>query len=414
MTAPDALFSPIRIGNKTAPNRIALNAMECNDADEKGNPSPRTHRRYREYFQGGAGFIDLEAITVTDESRGRKNQLSVMPRNEKALKKLVDEVKAVNRQAVFVWQTTHSGELSHPDFSRRVTVRPHADFGGELLGEEDVQKILDQFVLAAKIAHNCGADGIDFKVCHGYLGSQLLRPYNDRKWKWGGPWENRARFVFEGYERIAREINDPDFIVGSKISFWEGFPGGFGSAGPDTAVIDYEEPIKLVRGLEERGAHYIMVSAGCPSFTLALSQPDRRIPDQVYLHHTFQKVARDNLQPQTVVIGSAYSIFRDGKNNLQPRVDPEKKSFAHWASKNVSDGVCDMVAIGRQSLADCALPRKFAEGTPENVNWCTACDSCVELLIRQQQVGCVVYDRESARRLKTVRDREGPLAYKLT
>ena len=94
-------------------------------------------------------------------------------------------MKKINDKAVFIWQLTHSGEISHPDFSKRVTVKPHADFGGELLSEEDIDKILDQFVLGAKIAHECGADGVDFKICHGYLGTQLLRPYNDRKWKYG-------------------------------------------------------------------------------------------------------------------------------------------------------------------------------------------------------------------------------------
>ena len=57
------------------------------------------------------------------------------------------------------------------------------------------------------------ADGVDFKICHGYLGTQLLRPYNDRKWKYGGSFENRARFAFEGYERMKKEINDPNFII---------------------------------------------------------------------------------------------------------------------------------------------------------------------------------------------------------
>ena len=88
----------------------------------------------------------------------------------------------------------------------------------ELLTEEEVDCILDQFVLATKIAHDCGADGVDFKLCHGYFGSQLLRPFNDRKWKYGGSWGNRTRFAYEYYERVAREINDPRFIVGSKIS----------------------------------------------------------------------------------------------------------------------------------------------------------------------------------------------------
>ncbi len=233
-------------------------------------------------------------------------------------------------------------------------------------------------------------------------------------WKYGGSFENRARFVYEGYERIKKEINDPNFIVGSKISFWEGFPGGFGSAGPDTAIIDYSEPIALVKGLQERGADFIIVSAGCPSITLALSQPDRRIPDQVYLHHTFQKIVKDNLDPETVVIGSAYSIFRDGKNNLQPRVPESKKSLKYWANKNISENVCDMIAIGRQTLADCYMPKKMKEGREEEINWCTACDNCIELLIQQEAVNCTVHNKEASKRLKDLRKEKGRLRYKLT
>ena len=414
MANKEVLFDPIKIGNLTSPNRIALNAMECNDADNEGNPTKRTYERYAKFFGGGAGLIDLEAITVTRESRGRLNQLSVTPKNEKALKKFVKEMKNINNKAIFIWQLTHSGEISDPNFSKRVTVKPHADFGGDLLSEEDIVDILDKFILGAKIAHECGADGVDFKICHGYLGTQLLRPYNDRKWKYGGSFENRARFAFEGYERIAKEINDPNFIVGSKISFWEGFPGGFGSAGPDTAIIDYKEPVALVKGIQERGANFIIVSAGCPSITLALSQPDRRIPDQVYLHHTFQKVVSDSLDTETVVIGSAYSIFRDGNNNLQPRVPKEQKSLTYWANKNISEGVCDMIAIGRQALADSAMPKKLAAGKPEDVDWCVACDNCVELLIRQKEVGCTTYNKESAEVLKDTRKNEGILRWKLT
>jgi len=393
MKGKDILFNPVKIGSLTAKNRIALNSMECNDADSDGNPTKRTYERYAKYFEGNAGLIDLEAITVTDKSRGRLYQLSVIPKNQKALEKFVQEMKKVNDKPIFVWQITHSGELSHPDFSRRVCVKPLGGFGGDLLSEEEVDDIMDKFVLAAKIAHESGADGIDFKLCHGYLCSQLLRPYNDRKWKYGGSWENRKRFALEAYERITNEISDPNFIVGSKISIWEGFPGGFGSASPDTAIIDYTEPVDLIKSIEERGAKFIMVSAGSPSITLALSQPDKRIPDQVYLHHTFQKIVSDAVKPETVVIGSAYSIFRDGNNNLQPQVPAEEKCLTYWANKNISEGVCDMIALGRQSLADCLLPKKLEEGREDEINWCVACDNCVELLIRQQNVGCVTYNK---------------------
>ena len=409
----DTLFSPVKIGPRTAPNRIAVNAMECCDSDEEGNPTDKTYRRYRRLFEGGAGVVVLEAITVTYESRGREMQLSVEPRNEKALTKFVKEMKSINDKTLFFWQLTHSGELSHPDFSKRVCVKPLEGFGGEQVDEGYMEKTIDQFVTAAKIAHNAGADGVDFKNCHGYLGSQLVRPYNDRNWKYGGSFENRTRFTYEVYERIHKEIKDPNFIVGSKVSFWEGFPGGQGSPAPDSPMLDLSESIKLVKGMEERGAKFIMVSAGSPSITLALSQPDRLIPDDVYLHFTFQKAAREALKKETTVIGSAYSVLRNGKNNLQA-VEEEKASLLYWGDKNIRDGVTDMVAIGRQSLADPYMPKKVQEGKPEEVKWCTACDNCIELLIRQMNVGCTTYEKEYTEALKKQREKEGKLKEKRT
>ncbi len=84
-------------------------------------------------------MIDLEAITITNESRARKTQLEIMPRNVKALTKFVKSLKEINPSAQFVFQLTHSGEISEPEFSRRVTVKPVYGLGGDLLTEEEVE-----------------------------------------------------------------------------------------------------------------------------------------------------------------------------------------------------------------------------------------------------------------------------------
>jgi 2,4-dienoyl-CoA reductase-like NADH-dependent reductase (Old Yellow Enzyme family) len=407
------LFRTINIGTRTAINRIALNAMECNDGDKNGNPTELNYTRYEMNFRGNAGVIFMEAISVIDESRGRLNQLLGMDYNLRDLTKFVSQMRKINDKPLLLIQLTHSGELSDPDFSRRVCVKPLPEYGGDLLSEENVEEIINRFVLSAKIAHDCGADGIDFKLCHGYLGSQFLRPCNDRKWKYGGPWENRTRFAYGVYERINREIDDPDFIVGSKISVWEGFPGGMGTAGPDTPVLDLSEPCKLAKGLEERGAQYILVSAGNPSKTLALTQPDRDIPDHAYLHFTFQKAIHDAVKPETAVIGSAYSVFRNGKNKFLA-VNRDESSLVYWGNKNIRDGVCDMIAIGRQSLADPELPLKLKSGREEKIHWFTTYDNCIEFLTRQQPVGCATYDRKYARALQDIRRAEGRLKEKHT
>lgn len=407
------LFTPIAIGGKRAENRFVINAMECCDSDESGNPSPRTYRRYAKLFEGNAGVIFLEAITVSYESRARLNQLSIMPHNAKPLEKFVTEMKRINPKPLFIFQLTHAGELSNPEFSRRVCVKPLPGIGGDILSEEEVETIIDQFVLGARIAYDAGADGVDVKLCHGYLGTQILRPYNDRPWKYGGPWENRRQFAFEIYERIRKAIPDPNFLLGSKVTMWEGIPGGQGCAGKDTAIMDLSEPLDLLKGLKERGANFILVSAGNPSLTIALAHPDKRIPDYAYLHHYFQKEARKVLAPEVVTMGSAYSIFRDGNNNFLG-VEREKSSLLYWGDKNIQDGVVDMVAIGRQSLADPLLPKKLAEGKSREVQWCTLCDACMELLIRQKPTGCVVYNREYAEILRETRKQYGVLKFKHT
>jgi 2,4-dienoyl-CoA reductase-like NADH-dependent reductase (Old Yellow Enzyme family) len=382
--------------------------MECNDEDATGNPSESTTERYCNLAKGESGLISLEAISITRESRSRDNQLLIRKENLKPLTAFVKKVKEANPKSLFIFQLTHSGELSNPAFSRRVTVKPLAGYGGDILSEEEVEKIMDDYVSAAKIAHEAGADGIDMKLCHGYFGSQILRPYNDRKWKFGGSWENRSRFAFELYERIQKEVNDKNFLIGSKVSAWEGFPGGFGTDGPDSPIIDLTEPIALIKGLEERGAQYFIQSAGSPSITVSLTQVDKHIPYYAYLHQFFAKEFRKALKPETVVIGSNFSPFRNGKNGLCA-VTEEQSSLFNYGAQCIERGVVDMIGLGRQSFADPFLPKKLREGEEDQIKYCTICDNCLELLIQQSPVGCCTYDKKATAELVRTRQEKGRL-----
>jgi 2,4-dienoyl-CoA reductase-like NADH-dependent reductase (Old Yellow Enzyme family) len=413
MDKREILLSPIKIGTFTCENRFFSQAMECTDADTEGNPSDLTYQRYENLFRGEAGMVSLEAITITDKNRGRLNQLFIMPHNLPALTKFVKRLREVNPKTIFIYQLTHSGELSNPEFSKRLSVKPLPGFEAEVFTEDEFDKIMDDFILAAKITRDSGADGIDMKLCHGYLGSQILRPYNTRQWKYGGKWENRRQFAFDLYERIKKAVPDKEFLIGSKISVWEGFPGGFGTAGPDTPVIDLSEPIDLVKGLEERGAQYFVQSAGSPSITISLTQADKEHPYFAYLHQYFAKVFRDNLKKETVVIGSNYSVFGKGKNNLHA-VSPEDSALLAYGAQNIARGYTDMIALGRQSFADPLLPLKLREGREDEIKYCTACDNCLELLIRQRPIGCCTYNKYYTNILVETRKEKGSLKEKRT
>jgi 2,4-dienoyl-CoA reductase-like NADH-dependent reductase (Old Yellow Enzyme family) len=413
MDHKEILLSPIKIGTFTSVNRFFSQAMECTDADTEGNPSDLTYQRYENLFEGEAGMVSLEAITITDKNRSRLNQLFIMPQNLPALTKFVKRLREVNPKTIFIYQLTHSGELSNPEFSKRLSVKPLPGFTADVFTENEFDKIMDDFILAAKITRDSGADGIDMKLCHGYLGSQILRPYNTRKWKYGGKWENRRQFAYDLYERIKKAVPDKDFLIGSKISVWEGFPGGFGTAGPDTPVIDLTEPVDLVKGLEERGAQYFIQSAGSPSITISLTQADKGHPYFAYLHQYFAKVFRDNLKKETVVIGSNYSVFGKGKNKLAA-VSPKDAALLAYGAQNIAKGYVDMVALGRQSFADPLLPLKLREGREKEIKYCTACDNCLELLIRQRPIGCCTYNRFYTKILVDTRKEMGSLQEKHT
>ena len=120
MDAREVLLSPIRIGTRVSANRFFSQPMECTDGDAEGNPSDLTYQRYENLFKGEAGLVSLEAITITDKNRSRINQLFIMPQNLPPLTKFVKRLREINPKTIFIFQLTHSGELSNPEFSKRL------------------------------------------------------------------------------------------------------------------------------------------------------------------------------------------------------------------------------------------------------------------------------------------------------
>ena len=81
----------------------------------------------------------------------------------------------------------------------------------------------------------------------------------------------------------------------------------------------------------------------------------------------------------------------------------------HWGSKFIAEGKVDMIALGRQSFADPLLPLKLRTGKENEIKWCTLCDNCLELLIRQREIGCCTYNKYYTNVLVECRKQYGPL-----
>ena len=289
---------------------------------------------------------------------------------------------------IFLFQINHSGRLSQPAFSKVVSVYRTEDPGIHQLTEKEIDDIGSRFSKAAVIAKEVGADGIDFKHCHGYLCGEMIRPANTRPYQYGGTFENRTRFFRETTQKIIEAVGDESFLIGARFSAYEGIPGGFGTGGPQEVIEDLSEPIAFAKMLEESGMHYVNVSAGIPPVTPEIVRTTKNFPEGVYRQFGWAKAVKNRVK--IPVIGSGYSYLRDGKNGLK-EPDPAKKNFIYWAEKNLRDGHVDLVGIGRQSLADRFFARKILAGETSSINFCTACGGCSILLRSQKQVGCTIY-----------------------
>ena len=117
---------------------------------------------------------------------------------------------------------------------------------------------------------------------------------------------------------------------------------------------------------------------------------------------------KENLKKETVVIGSNYSVFGKGRSKLQA-VSHKDSALLMYGAQNIDKGFTDMIGLGHQSLADPLLTLKLREGREKEINFCTTCDNCLELLIRQHPIGCCTYNKPYTKILVKTRKEFGRL-----
>jgi 2,4-dienoyl-CoA reductase-like NADH-dependent reductase (Old Yellow Enzyme family) len=371
------IFEPLKIRNRSIPNRFFAEAMEGNDGEKGGLPSERTISRYSELARGCWGTVLIEAVSVSENSLARKNGLIIKKKNLDGIKRLVESFRKNNDTGCLLLQITHSGERSGP-FSDITTLNPNSK-SSRYLSTDEVEVIKDLFIAAALLAEEAGVDGIDFKMCHGYFGGEILRPSNIRNDKWGGSFENRTRLLREAIGEIRSRQRSPDFILGSRLSMYEGIRGGCGTSGPDEIIEDITEMLKVVMFMDSLGMDYVNVSAGIPALTGAITRPTE--PSKYLALHQlrYAKTVKDlvkNEKLNLTVIGSAYSTYKAEAPGVMEDM--------------ISRGYVDLCGFGRQIFADPLMPRKITNG--EKVNWCLLCSGCSKLMGAQLNDGCIMYN----------------------
>ena len=395
-TAPASpLAQPLEAAGKTLGNRFVIHPMEGWDGGEDGQPSELVRRRWRNFALSGAKWIwGGEAMAVTPESRANPRQLLIQASTEDALKALHEELLATHRQEhgadgdlLTGFQLTHSGRFSRPDATGpkpQILYRhPLLDrkFGlaedHPVLGDDEIRTVIDRFIEAAGIAERCGADFVDVKHCHGYLGHEFLGAVT-RPGPYGGSFENRTRFLREVVAGIRAKTGlaigvrlsafdfapyqpDPALSEGARLG--PGIPEDYASSLPyrhafgaradhpiEYDLTDTYRFLELLRALDIR---LVNVTAGSPYYNPHIQRPALFPPSDGYqppedplVGCSRQVQATAELKarfPDLAMVGTGYSYFQE----FLPHV-------AQWA---VRTGRADAVGLGRMTLAYPTLPR---------------------------------------------------------
>ncbi len=421
------LARKVRVGSFTLGNSIAIHPMEGCDGTLDGRPGELTWRRYSRFGGGGAKLLWFEATAVCAEGRANTRQLWLNRDTAGDFARLIEMTRRAHRERwgadddlIEVLQLTHSGRYSspariiayhHPAIDRKTGTPP--DF--PVISDDELERLEDAYVDAALLAAEAGFRAIDLKVTHGYLLSELLGA-KTRAGRYGGPLENRARFMRNVLGKMRARLGsrlvlcmrlgcydgvpytrDPATGLGEPLEYPVPYPYGFGVDAGDPMREDLAEVKQAVAWFRDSGVELLSVSLGSPYYNPHIGRPFEKPDDGNYEQpeHPLLGVDRHfhvagELQrafPGLPMLGAGYSWLQ--------------KYAVNAAAHNIAEGNIRVFGMGRNALAypDFAADA-LARGELDEMRVCKTLTYCTYLMrqknhpLGQFPTGCPPFDKE--------------------
>ena len=348
------LFTPIKIGPMTVPNRIVMNAHAHRFYSSTGAPNERAINYYVTRAKGGVGLIIMPygAVAPYTTTGGR-----VAAQDDNAVPAFAAAVKALHECDTRVLiQLHHHGKYANPRMYGGAALAPSPIMGGilpaVLLGAsemphemdiDEIKRLVTAYGSAAYRMREAGFDGVEISAVLSFLLGSFMSPAtNQRTDEYGGSLENRLRLPLEIIDAIRAAVG-PDFVVGMKLDGDEYIDGG----------LTLDDMKVIAPKLEATGKlDYLNIGAG--------AYPTPHIPPMyfplgpfVYLSAGIKEVV-------------SLPVFCGGRIN-----DPIQ------AETILANSQADMIAMARPLIADPELPNKAREGRIDEIRKCIACnDAC--------------------------------------
>ncbi|MEW2368132.1 FAD-dependent oxidoreductase [Streptomyces sp. NPDC048387] len=354
------LLSPLDLGFTTLPNRVIMGSMHTG-LEEHAGGFERLAAFYAERAKGGAGLIVTGGIAPNDAGRPFEGGSRLTTEEEAAEHRVItDAVHAEGGKIAM--QILHFGRYAyHKDLVAPSAIQaPISPFVPNELTDAEVERTVEDFVRAARLAKLAGYDGVEIMGSEGYLINEFIAAATNRRTdRWGGAYENRVRFPLEIVRRTRAAVGE-DFILIYRLSMLDLVPGG--------STLD--EVVHLAKEIEAAGATIINTGIGWH---------EARIPTIA------TSVPRGAYTWVTRKLMGAVSVPLVTSNRINT---PEK------AEEILADGRADLVSLARPFLADAEFVAKAAEGRPQTINTCIGCNqACLDHTFSGKITSCLVNPR---------------------
>ena len=249
------IFTPVRIGPVTLRNRVIRSAAFENMA--YGNsPSQDLMDYHVAVARGGVGMTTLAYASVNRSGLSFDGQLWMREEIVPALREITDAIHAQGAKASI--QLGHCGNMTHRSTCGCMPMGASGGFNlysptfVRGMREDEIEALVEDFGHAVDLARQAGFDCVEIHAGHGYLISQFLSPYTNRRHdRFGGSLDNRMRLMRMVIRRVMEAAGD-DMGVLVKMNMHDGFRGGMQRA----------ECLEVARELERLGVHALVLSAG--------------------------------------------------------------------------------------------------------------------------------------------------------
>jgi 2,4-dienoyl-CoA reductase (NADPH2) len=368
MTEYPHLLEPITLGGTTLRNRVVMGSMHTG-LEDRAKHLPELAAYFAERARGGVGLIVTGGYAP--DVRGWLlpfGSLMASGRQADRHRQVTDAVHAEG--GAIALQILHAGRYGYSPLNVSASARksPITPFKPSALSSRGVERTVNHFVRAAKLARRAGYDGVEVMGSEGYLINQFLAERtNQRTDAWGGTPEKRMRFPVEVVRRI-REALGEDFLVMYRISLLDLVEGG----------QTWDEVVALAKALEQAGASVLNTGIGWH---------EARVP--------------------TILTQVPRAAWASSTARLKPEVTipvcaSNRINTPDVAEQILAEGQADLVSMARPLLADPDFVNKAAADRADEINTCIACNqACLDHAFENKPATCLVNPR-AARETKLV------------